>query len=493
MFVFNRQATADSADRSVFGKFWFEPLGMKSASGMRITSRSAMQLSAVYTCVKILSETFAVLPFKLYQRQGPRNRTLLQDHWLYQLLAIRPNRYQTPFEWKEMMMGHLALRGNAFNEIFANGRGEITELMPLHPDRVKIELLVNGSYRYRVTDAEGNERTLGRGDVWHIRGLSSDGIIGLSPIEQAREIMGLGLSMQNFASRYFYNNARPGGWIEMPVNQKFKDDTELDKFKTNWKKSYGGSNTGSTAILENGLKYHELKISNDDSQFVETYTKNRAEIAGLFGVPAHRINELDRATFSNIEQQSLDFVVGTMTPIAERFESSITTFLMPEGEGMECEFDFANLLRGDMAARGVYYTKMFNVGALSPNDIRDREGEAPTPGGDIYMVPMNMVSLANAGKTQSKRAARPAPAPAAEPQDDDSQARLQALLQANAARMARRVAAGQPPTADVLAEALSIPVPSAQAWLALDKAGRSQPELAASLVELAIPQQKGQS
>jgi len=496
MFLSRTQASA--TDRSPAGNWWFEPVGMRSAGGMRVTSMTAMQLSAVYTCVKILAETFAVLPFRMYRRGQGRKRTEVADHWLYKLLAIRPNPYQTPFEWKEMMEGHLALRGNAFNEVFANRRGEIEALIPIHPDRIKIEMLDNGSYRYRIRRVDGTEDIRPRGDIWHLRGLSSDGIVGLSPLELAREVIGLGLSAQSFGSRFFYNDAKPGGWLEMPVGGKFKDDDEKDKFKQNWQKGYSGANRGKTAILEGGMKYHELTLNNADAQFLETHKQNRVEIAGLFGVPAHRVNELDRATFSNIEQQSLDFVVGTMTPIAERWESSITAFLLPEDEGLEVEFDFANLVRGDMAARGVFYNKLFNMGSLSPNDIRAREGEPEVAGGDIYLVPMNMVSLENAGKPQAKKGVRPAPAPATQPEpeetateeDGGTDARMARLLLANATRMARRMAGGKAPAADVLAEAMAISPARAQVWLDTNTASQDQAGLTNALMALAAPEPK---
>jgi HK97 family phage portal protein len=392
-----------------------------------------------------------------------------------------------------MMEGHLALRGNAFNEVFANRRGEIEALIPIHPDRIKIEMLDNGSYRYRIRRVDGTEDIRPRGDIWHLRGLSSDGIVGLSPLELAREVIGLGLSAQSFGSRFFYNDAKPGGWLEMPVGGKFKDDDEKDKFKQNWQKGYSGANRGKTAILEGGMKYHELTLNNADAQFLETHKQNRVEIAGLFGVPAHRVNELDRATFSNIEQQSLDFVVGTMTPIAERWESSITTFLLPEDEDLEVEFDFANLVRGDMAARGVFYNKLFNMGSLSPNDIRAREGEPEVEGGDIYLVPMNMVTLENAGKPQAKKGVRPAPANQSEPEETSTEeegstdARMAQLLEANATRMARRIAGGKTPAVEVLAEALAISQTRAQAWLDSTPVGQDPDALTAQLLALAAP------
>ena len=214
MFVSKIRAAAD--DRSPWGNFWFEPVSMRSISGARVSNEGALRLTAVYACVRVLSETFAVLPFVLYENKPGGGKKIITDHWLNKLFNKRPNRYQNPFEWREMLQGHLVLRGNAFNRMLFNARGEITELIPIHPDRIKIELLNGGEYRYIVTDPNGVQSTLTRGEVWHLRGLSSDGLIGMNPVEIAREAIGMGLSAQDYGARFFANDARPtGGWIEM--------------------------------------------------------------------------------------------------------------------------------------------------------------------------------------------------------------------------------------------------------------------------------------
>lgn len=417
---------ASTADRSPWGQFWFEPVGMRTDAGGRVTPSSAMRLSAVYSCVRVLAETFAVLPFRLYRKRTDGRRghgELVTDHWLYRLLALRPNNWQTPFEWREMMQGHLALRGNAFNQMVFNGAGEVTSLIPLHPDRVRAERFTNGDYRFRVGQLDGTELVLSRNQMWHIRGMSSDGVVGLNPIEVAAEVFGLGQAAQSYGARFFANDAKPGGWLEMVG--KFADNVAKQTFAEGWRAAHSGANRGKTAILENGMKYHELTLNNSDAQFLESRKFSRSEIASLFRIPPHMIGDLEKATFSNIEQQSLDFVIGTMTPWAERWESSIESFLMLDGDAdLEVEFDFSNLLRGDSAARALYYTKMFQLGALSPNDIRDREGEQPITGGDKYFVPLNMVPLEQAGQAAlaKKQKAAALPAPGA-PADDGADAR----------------------------------------------------------------------
>ena len=173
---------ADSDDRSPWGSFWFEPVTMRTVSGARISSESAMRLSAVYACVRILAESMASLPFILYRPGQGGGKVALRNHWLYRLFYIRPNQFQNPFEWREMLMGHLALRGNAFCRIVSNAKGEITDLIPIHPDRISLVLSQNSAdeYSYRIIDRLGNQLVLPRGAVWHLRGLSSDGTVGVA-------------------------------------------------------------------------------------------------------------------------------------------------------------------------------------------------------------------------------------------------------------------------------------------------------------------------
>lgn len=362
-----------------------------------------MRLTAVYACVRILSETMASLPFVLYRTDASGGKVRVTDHWLYRLFARRPNRFQNPFEWREMMQGHLALRGNAYNRIISNARGEITELVPIHPDRIRIELLPSGEFRYRVTDRDGRESVLPRGEVWHLRGLSSDGLLGMSPIEIARESVGMALAAQDYGARFFANDAKPtGGWIEFPGS--FKDAEAKKVFRESYQQAQSGANRGKVLVLENGMKFHEVGVTNRDAQFLELRKFQITDIARLFRVPPHMIGDLDRATFSNIEQQSLEFVMHTMTPWAERWEASIEAELLPDDDGLEVEFDFANLMRGDAASRAGYYQSGIQNGWLTRNEARLAENLNPLEGLDEPLRPLNMTEESDAEEVEDEPA-----------------------------------------------------------------------------------------
>lgn len=392
MFISKIRASTD--DRSAWGDFWFQPVTTRTASGVRVSPDRALMLPVVFACVRVLAESFAVLPMRLYRVDAKGRKTPVRKHWLIDLLCRRPNRWQTPFEWREMMQGHLALRGNAFNQIVADRRGNITDLIPLHPDRVKIELLNGGGdfdYRYRYTDRLGAVTTFTREELWHIRGLSGDGIVGMNPIELAREAVGLGLAAQDYGARFFQNDAKPGGgWIEHPGN--FKDKSQRDNFRESFQSAQTGLNRGKVAVLEYGMKFHELGLTNKDSQFLEARQFQIGDIARMFRIPPHLVGDLSKATFSNIEQQSLDFVIYTMTPWAERWESSIeTSLLLSDDADLEIEFDFAGLLRGDQTARSMYYHNGILDGWLTRNEARANENMEPIEGLDEPLRPLNMV------------------------------------------------------------------------------------------------------
>lgn len=481
MFKTARYAAA-ADDRSPYGSFWFEPIGMRSATGMRVSAGTAMRLSAVYSCVKVLAETFAVMPFTLYRRRKSGGRDVVTDHWLHRLLAKRPNDVQTAFEWREMMQSHLCLRGNAFNELVSNGVGEVTDLLPIHPDLIKAQRLTNGSFNYAVTNADGSSRTLQRGDVWHLRSLSNDGFTGMNPMELAADVLGLGLAAQSYGARFFANDAKPGGFIKTPG--KFADAASKQQFADGWRSAYGGANRGKTAILENGMEYVELKLNNSDAQFLESRKFSRSEIASLFRVPPHLIGDLEKATFSNIEQQSLDFVIHTMTPIAERWESSIDLHFLDDNEDLYVEFEFGGLLRGDRAARQAYFHGMVLDGILTRNEARISEGFNPIDGLDDPLRPLNMTTESDAADASNAAQNMQTLAP---PADSGSDARLLALLQGNAERMARRICEGSPPSAAVLASALAVSVRLAESALEnLTNEQRPPAAVAAELVQLAL-------
>jgi HK97 family phage portal protein len=387
MFLSPFMASGDGGDRSPWGNFWFEPTGYSSLAGVRVNADTACQFTAVFACVRVLSEGFASLPFCLYEQQG-RDKAPQPKHWLAKLFCKRPNRYQTPYEWREMLQGHLALRGNAYCHLLTDWRGNITELMPLHPDRINIEIKPDGDYFYRHTARDGTVKTFARGEIWHIKGLSPDIYQGYNPIALARDAVGIGLSAQSHGAKFFANDARPsGGWIEFPG--QFKDKEQKDSFRESWQQGQSGSNRGKTAILDMGMKYHELGLNMVDAQFLETRKFQVEEIARLFRVPPHMIASLERSTNNNIEHQGLEFATHTMTPWAERWESSIETHLIPD-EDLEVEFDFANLYRGDAKSRAVFYQSGITAGWLTRNEAREAENRNPLAGLDEPLMPLNM-------------------------------------------------------------------------------------------------------
>ncbi len=458
---------SSSGDRSAGGDFWFEPVSTRSHSGIRVSHDSALRLAAVYACVRVLAETMASLPLIVYKKRLDGGKDRVTDHWLYRVLAERPNRFQNPFEWREMLQGHMALRGNAYNQIITNAIGEIVELMPLHPDRIRMEVLPSGEYRYRFTDRFGQESVLPRGEVWHLRGLSSDGLMGMSPIELSRESIGMALAAQDYGARFFANDAKPtGGWIEFPGS--FKDNEAKKVFRESYQQAQSGANRGKVLVLENGMKFHEVGITNKDAQFLELRKFQITDIARLFRVPPHMIADLDRATFSNIEQQSLEFVMHTMTPWAERWEASIESELLLDDETLEIEFDFANLMRGDAASRAAYYQSGIQNGWLTRNEARIAENLNPLDGLDEPLRPLNMVEEDTAEDAESQ--SDPASDSTQSPTDslnEEYSARFIALVSSTADRLARRLSrSGVIADKDIelIASALAIPQARVAEW-----------------------------
>lgn len=483
-------------DRSPYGSFWFEPIGSRSLSGLRVGGDAAMKLGAVFRCVSVLANTFPVLPFGLFTTSASGVRVPQKTHWLYQLIAKRPNEFQNPFEWRQMCMGHIALRGNAYNRIYSNSKGEVTDLIPLHPDRMKIDVFSNGNYRYLYQEQDGSTTILPRGQIWHLRGMSSDGILGISPLRYGIDAFGGALAAQEWGALFFRNAGGPtGGWIELPG--KFKDKTDRENFKESWQNERTGENRHKAPILENGMKFHELAVRNDEAQFLETRKFSVTDICRFFGVPPHLAYDLDRSTNNNIEQQALEFSLYTLTPIAEMWEASIRYEFLQDEDELEPQFDMRRLLRGDMTARSNFYKSMFSMGSYSPNDILTKEGENPVEGGDQRFVPVNMAVLKPDMESTGTGPAdtgddplaptKPPPKPPAKgpPAEEKPQGRAVALAQAAAERIARRetavmqlawkagpdaVAKAYEGHARFVAAALAIPLEAAEAYCAQRKA-----------------------
>ena len=441
MFLSN--VKADSGDRSTWGNFWFNPTPMRS--GGQVTADSALQLSAVYACVRVLTDSFSTLPFHMYRLRADGGKTQIRDHWLYRLFAKRPNDYQNPMEFRSMMMGHLALRGNAFAQIVSGRDGDVADLHPIHPDRVTIEMLSSSNWRYRVRNQDGTETIIARTDMFHVKGLSSDGVVGYNPIALARKMLATGIAAQDYGMRFFENDATPtGGWIQHPTN--FKSEEQKKLWRESWQEMQGGSNKGKTAVLEYGMTYNPgVGITNVDSQFIETNKFNRSQIASLFRVPPHKIGDLERSTNNNIEHQGLEFVTDCMMPWATCWEEAIKyNFLDPEDDDLCVSFPLLSLLRGDSTARAAYINTCVNNGTMTRNEGRLMEDREPLDGLDETLRPLNMTTEAEAIDKADRDAQEPPeavpaanqPAPAKAPQPSGE--RIGAMALAAAERVARK-------------------------------------------------------
>jgi HK97 family phage portal protein len=411
---------------------------------MRVSPETAMKLATVFACVRVTSETFASMPPIIYKRLPDGGKERAVNHPLYRVLHDTPNQWQTSFEFFEMMQAHLELRGNAFAVINPGPNGAIDSLVPIHPDRVAVFRLPNGRLRYQVRAwYDGSITNYAQDEMFHMRGLSSDGMVGMSTIALARESIGTALAQQEYAARFFANDSKPGGVLEHPAKMS---PEAYKRVKDSFQEAQSAANRHKVALLEEGMKYTAISVSNKDSQFLEARQFSRGEIASLFRVPPHKIGDLTKATFSNIEQQSIEFVTDCMRPRVVRWERRIAQDLiaplqLPDDSEYFVEFLMDALLRGDLKSRYEAYTLGRNGGWLCPNDICSFENLNPIPpekGGDDYLRPMNYVVATEADET-------PADQPKADPPDpeidqDDDNAVNAALLRSFAIGAGGRVA-----------------------------------------------------
>jgi HK97 family phage portal protein len=366
----------------------------QSKTGVSVTEQSALTNVAVWSCVRILSETVASLPLFLYQRME-RGKQRAIDHPLYSLLHDRPNPEMTSFTFRETLMAHLVTWGNAYAEIeYQDDRLTPKALWPLRPDMMRVERDKQTKqivYRYSLP-ADYGQTVLPAYKVLHIPGLGFDGIVGYSPITMARESIGLSMGLEEYGARFFSGGATPGGVLEHPA--KLSKEAQ-DRLRSSWNEMHQGlSNQHRIAILEEGMKFNKIGIPLDDAQFLESRKFQKSEIAALFHVPPHMIGDLERATFSNIEEQALEFVVYTMRPWLVRWEQVFNWKLLtaPGDDVYFAEFMVDALLRGNIQARYQAYATARQWGWMSANDIRELENQNPIDGGDIYLNPLNMIA-----------------------------------------------------------------------------------------------------
>ena len=402
----SRAAPKNSTSGSAYRFF----LGV-STSGKRVNERSAMQMTAVYSCVRILSEAVAGLPLHLYRYADGGSKEKAVDNQLYFLLHDEPNPEMTSFVFRETLMTHLLLWGNAYAQIIQNGKGEVVALYPLMPDRMTVERDDKGTlyYEYRVSDSDAPTMKNGTvrlkpSDVLHVPGLGFDGLVGYSPIAMAKNAIGLAIAAEEYGSKFYANGAAPSGVLEHPGMLK-----DPSKVRDSWNEAFGGSsNSHKVAVLEEGLKYTPISISPNEAQFLETRKFQINEIARIFRVPPHMVGDLEKSSFSNIEQQSLEFVKYTLEPWLVRWEQSMARVLISPNNKSQyfIKFNVDGLLRGDYASRMNGYATARQNGWMSANDIRELENLDRIPvedGGDLYLINGNMTKLEDAGLFANKK------------------------------------------------------------------------------------------
>ena len=375
-----------------------------STAGKAVTERSAMQMTAVYSCVRILSEAIAGLPLHLYRYGADGSKQKALDHPLYTLLHDEPNPEMSSFVFRETLMTHLLLWGNAYAQILRNGKGDVIALYPLMPNKMTVDRDDEGHlyYSYQRSNDEAlkpNSRViLSPHEVLHIPGLGFDGLVGYSPIAMAKNAIGLAIATEEYGAKFFANGAAPSGVLEHPGTIK-----DPSRVREAWQSQFGGSsNSGKVAVLEEGMKYTPISISPEQAQFLETRKFQINEIARIFRVPPHMVGDLEKSSFSNIEQQSLEFVKYTLDPWVVRWEQSIMRGLLSPDEKKQyfVKFNVDGLLRGDYQSRMNGYAVGRQNGWMSANDIRELENMDRIPaeeGGDLYLINGNMLPMKHAG------------------------------------------------------------------------------------------------
>lgn len=383
----------------------FSYLFGRTTSGKNVNEMTALQTTAVYACVRILAEAIASLPIHVYKHTDEGKEQDV-NHQLYYLLHDEPNPDMTSFVFRETLMSHLLIWGNAYAQIIRDGRGQVLALYPLLPDRMNVKRDDKGELYYVYQRSEEDNPNfkdkgniiLKKSEVLHVPGLGFDGLIGYSPIAMAKNAVGMTLATEEYGASFFANGANPGGVLEHPGILK-----DPSKVRESWNQVYQGTNNShKVAVLEEGMSYKTIGIPPNEAQFLETRKFQINEIARLYRIPPHMVGDLEKSSFSNIEQQSLEFVKYTLDPWVVRFEQAFQkALLLPdEKKTYFIKFNVDGLLRGDYQSRMNGYAIGRQNGWLSTNDIRRLEDMNPLSkeeGGDLYLVNGNMTKLEDAG------------------------------------------------------------------------------------------------
>lgn len=403
-----------------------------AASGEKVDEQSAMQIATVYACVRLLAESVAQLPFHLYRYTDNGNgKEMAKDHPLYRLLYLMPNPEMTSFTWRETLMTHLLLWGNAYSQIIRDGKNDVVSLYPLLPENVEVDRDDHGEIYYiyhAYTDETPGEKNkdiyFRRDEILHIPGLGFNGLVGFSPIAMMKNSLGSVLAVEKYGSSFFKNGAQPIGVLEHPGILK-----DPEKIRTQWRATYGGAgNAHKVAVIEEGMSYKPISLPPEDSQFLSTRQYGVEEICRIFNVPPHMVQDLQRSTFNNIEHQSIQFVKHSLMPWLVKIEMGIIKDLLVEDEQLTYfpKFNVDGMMRGDTLSRMNSYAVGINNGVYSVDEVRLLENLPPLPegeGGNYHIINGSYTKLADVGKAYGANAmAEREKQEAASGADDDSPA-----------------------------------------------------------------------
>lgn len=362
--------------------------GAMTAAGRRVTPDIAMTFSAVYAGVHLLSKTVASLPLRMYRKDVASGKSYeAPEHPLNDLLEYQPNRWQTAWDFRAMLMMHLVLRGNAYAQIISGPRGFADQLEPLHPDRVICRRLADGTLVYDVIDWLGKSRRLLQDEILHLRTAIAPGLTGIGPITYARATVGLALATEEHGSRIFSNGARPSGIVTVP---QIWSDAAFDRFKQDWNRMYGGlANAGGTPILEDGAKFEPISLTNEDSQFLATRQHQIEEVCRWLDIPPVLMHHVTKTTSwgTGVESIMLAFVRNNLRPWLECWTQGVRRDLILAPQIYEARFDIQDLIRGDSKAQADFFSRLVLNGILTRNEARDALGYNPLPGLDEPLTP----------------------------------------------------------------------------------------------------------
>ena len=396
--IFKKLGYIRAAARSAWDDFWYTHASPKTPSGVNVTASSAMKVSAFYACYNVIVQTISTLPLILYERlEDGKGKRRAIDHPLHGLFHGKPNKGMSTRLWLSLLQGHVLLRGNAYSEIVPGRRGAVDQLIPLNPDRITVEQLEDNSLRYKYKDGRYNtERYIHQDQMLHLRNSTLDGVMGLSTLAAARRTIGHASAMDEYGDRVFTTG---GTKRVVLIHPGSLDKSQSDRMGESWDSGYGGGeNAHKTAVLEGGVKAEVIGMTAEDAQLLDSKHLSIVDIARFFRMQPHKIQELQHATYTNIEHQAIEFVVDTMLPWCRIWEETLNNALLYD-DRFYFEFLLDGLLRGDTPMRYTAYAKAIASGWMNRNEVRAKENMNPEDGLNEFLVPLNMVGQTEREKT----------------------------------------------------------------------------------------------